>query len=86
LTLTSRQDTDEEYAKKHGAADRRVVYTVLLLLSDGGCTAMQVLGEEENEFTDVAGTGFVFISELWHRTQRASKNTVKLAVFYGYTL
>ena len=79
-------DTEEERAPGARAPDRRVVYTVVTLLSDGGDTAMRVLGQEPLVFTGEAGSGVAFLSELWHRTERASEGVCKLAFFYGYML
>ena len=80
------QDTEEERAPGARASDRRVVYTVVIALSDGGDTAMRVLGQETIAFTGEAGSGVAFLSELWHRTERASGCVWKLAIFYGYML
>jgi len=80
------QDTEEERAPGARAPDRRVVYTVVIALSDGGDTAMRVLGQEAIAFTGEAGSGVAFLSELWHRTERASEGVWKLAIFYGYML
>ena len=80
------QDTEEEVAKGARAPDRRVVYTAVIALSDGGDTAMRILGHEELAFTGEAGSGAAFRSELWHRTERASAGVWKLALFYGYLL
>ena len=80
------QDTEEEVAKGARAPDRRVVYTAVIALSDGGDTAMRILGHEELAFTGEAGSGVAFLSELWHRTERASVGVWKLALFYGYML
>ena len=41
-----------------------------ILLSDGIETSMRVVGQEELNFTREAGSGMVFPSELWHRTER----------------
>ena len=78
------QDTEEEVAQGARAPDRRVVYTAVIALSDGGDTAMRILGHEELAFTGEAGSGVAFRSELWHRTERASAGVWKLALFYGY--
>lgn len=80
------QDTEEEVAEGARAPDRRVVYTVVIALSDGGDTAMRILGQEELAFTGEAGSGVAFRSALWHRTERASAGVWKLALFYGYLL
>jgi hypothetical protein len=80
------QDTEEEVAEGARTPDRRVVYTVVIALSDGGDTAMRILGQEELAFTGEAGSGVVFRSALWHRTERASAGVWKLALFYGYLL
>ena len=63
-----------------------VVYTAVIALSDGGDTAMRILGNEELAFTSEAGSGVAFRSELWHRTERAGAGVWKLTVFYGYLL
>ena len=63
----------------------RLVQTVIAP-SDGGDTAMRVLGHEELAFTGEAGSGVAFRSELWHRTECASAGVWKLALFYGYLL
>ena len=47
---------------------------------------MRVLGQEPLVFTGEAGSGVAFLSELWHRTERASEGVCKLAFFYGYML
>ena len=60
-----------------------MVYTVVLKLSRGGDTAMRVLGCEPVAYEAAPGTGVCFRSELWHRTERASAGTVKLALFFG---
>jgi hypothetical protein len=60
--------------------------TMVIALSDGGDTAMRVLGQEAIAFTGEAGSGVAFLSELWHRTERASEGVWKLAIFYGYML
>ena len=80
------QDTEEEVAVGARAPDRRVVYTVVIALSDGGDTAMRILGQDELAFTGEAGSGVAFRSALWHRTERASAGVWKLALFYGYQL
>ena len=80
------QDTEEEVAEGARARDRRVVYTAVIALSDGGDTAMRILGNEELAFTSEAGSGVAFRSELWHRTERAGAGVWKLTVFYGYLL
>jgi hypothetical protein len=80
------QDTEEERAAGDAAPDRRVLYTVVIALSDGGGTAMRILGQDELAYTVEAGSGVVFRSELWHRTVRARAGVWKLALFYGYLL
>ena len=67
-------------------ADRRVVYTMAIVLSDGSDTAFQIMGRDAVDFLDEPGSGFLFMSALWHRTERASSGTCKLVVFYGYLL
>ena len=80
------QDTEEELAAGARTPDRRVLYTVVIALSDGGNTAMRILGQDELIFTGEAGSGAVFRSALWHRTERAGTGVWKLALFYGYLL
>ena len=58
-------------------------YTVVLLLSHGGDTAVRVLGQEPVAYEAEPGTGVLFKSALWHRTERASEGTMKLALFFG---
>ena len=58
-----------------------------IALSDGGDTAMRVLGQEALAFSRARpGSGAAFLSELWRRTERASEGVWKLAIFYGYML
>ena len=52
------------------------------MLSDGIETSMRVVGQEELKFTREAGSGMVFPSELWHRTERPGG--WKLTLFFGY--
>ena len=42
----------------------------------------RVVGQEELKFTREAGSGMVFPSELWHRTERPGG--WKLTLFFGY--
>lgn len=86
VRFSDHQDTEEEVAAGARTRDRCVVYTAVIALSDGGDTAMRILGHEELVFTGEAGSGVVFRSELWHRTERASAGVWKLALFYGYLL
>ena len=65
--FSNHQDTEEELARGKRKRDRRVVYTVIILLSDDIDTLMRVVGQEELKFTREAGSGMVFLSELWHR-------------------
>ena len=45
-----------------------------------------VVAKDELAFTGEAGSGVVFRSALWHRTERAGAGVWKLALFYGYLL
>lgn len=81
--FSDHQDTEENRKKGARRADREVVYTVIIKLSRGGDTAMRVLGCEPVAYEAAPGTGVCFRSELWHRTERASAGTVKLALFFG---
>ena len=81
--FSDHQDTEENQMKGARCADREVVYTVIIKLSRGGDTAMRVLGCEPVAYEAAPGTGVCFRSELWHRTERASAGTVKLALFFG---
>ena len=80
--FSSHQDTEKELARGKRKRDRRVVYTVIILLSDDIDTSMRVVGQEELKFTREAGSGMVFPSELWHRTERPGG--WKLTLFFGY--
>lgn len=80
--FSNHQDTEEELARGKRKRDRRVVYTVIILLSDDIDTSMRVVGQEELKFTREAGSGMVFPSELWHRTERPGG--WKLTLFFGY--
>jgi hypothetical protein len=80
------QDTDENRKRGARKPDRHVVYTVVLKLTRGGDTAMRVLGCEPVTYEAEAGTGVAFKSALWHRTERASEGTMKLALFFGQWL
>ncbi|KAL1529032.1 hypothetical protein AB1Y20_010352 [Prymnesium parvum] len=53
--------------------------------SDGVDSSMRVLGEEAVVF-EGSGSGFLFPSQLWHRTERAQAGVWKLAIFFGYWL
>ena len=44
---------------------------------------MRVLGCEPVAYEAAPGTGVCCRSELWHRKERASAGTVKLALFFG---
>ena len=63
-----------------------MVYTATLTLTGGsGASSMRVLGRGEVEYGR-AGSGFLFRSELWHRTCRVRGDVVKLELFFGYFL
>ena len=58
----------------------------MIALSDGGDTAMRVLGQEALAFSRARpGSGAAFLSELWRRTERASEGVCELTFFYGCT-
>ena len=60
--------------------------SVAIALSDGGDTAMRVLGQEALAFSRARpGSGAAFLSELWRRTERASEGVCELTFFYGCT-
>ena len=80
------QDTTEAYPFEGGAPDRRVVYTVVIKLNEGGTTSMQVCGQGEVFYRRPPGSGLLFRSELHHRTCRASRGVWKLALFFGHYL
>ena len=61
---------------------RRCRNSVAIALSDGGDTAMRILGRDELAFTGAAGSGVAFRSALWHRTEYAGAGVWKL----GYLL
>ena len=80
------QDTTEEQAEEGGAPDRKVIFTVIIKLSRGGTTSMQVCGEREIFYRTIAGSGLAFRSALHHRTCRAEAGVWKLALFFGHFL
>ena len=83
--FSDHQDTEEETAGGRVRADRRVVFTAVVLLGVGeGPTSMRVLGRGEIVFESEVGSGVVFRSELWHRSERAAEGVWKLVLFYGY--
>ena len=47
---------------------------------------MRIAGEDEVVYDERAGAAVIFCSELWHRTVRASPNTIKLTIFFGVKL
>ena len=75
--------TPMRYAARAAPTARWSIYTVIIKLSRGGDTAMRVLRCEPVAYEAAPGTGVCFRSELWHRTERASAGTVKLALFFG---
>ena len=77
------QDTDEDRARGQRNPDRRVLYTVVIKLSRGGATSMRILGQDAVVYEAHPGTGVLFLSELWHRTETASPGTTKLTLFFG---
>ena len=80
------QDTEEEVPEGAVDPDRRIVYTLVIALSDGCESSLRILGQEELAFERTAGSGMAFRSALWHRTERAGAGVWKLALFYGYLL
>ena len=52
-------------------------------MNRGGDSAMRILGCEDVVYASEPATGIVFLSELWHRTLRASAGTLKLTLFFG---
>ena len=81
--FSDHQDTEENRKKRARRPDREVMYTVVIKLSRGGETAVRVLGHAPVVYESAAGTGVCFLSELWHRTERASAGTVTLTLFVG---
>lgn len=81
--FSDHQDTEENCKKCARKPDREVVYTVVLKLSRGGDTAIRILGQEAVVYEAEPGTGVVFKSALWHRTEKASEGTMKLTLFFG---
>ena len=90
VCFSDHQDTEEEVPSEDDVAlgicqtDRHVIYTAVIELSNGGETAMQILGHDDIVFNGRPGDGVLFKSELWHRTQRATGNIWKLTIFFGY--
>ena len=80
------QDTTEEQEVEGGAPDRKVIFTVIIKLSRGGTTSMQVCGEREVYYRTIPGSGLAFRSALHHRTCRAEVGVWKLALFFGHFL
>ena len=80
------QDTTEAYPFEGGPPDRRVLYTVVIKLNEGGTTSMQVCGQREVFYRRPSGSGLLFRSDLHHRTCRASRGVWKLALFFGHYL
>ena len=86
VCFSDHQDIEEEGQPRSKWADRRVVFTMVLVLSSGGVTSFCILGQDELFYNDEPGSGVIFKSTLWHRTMRVGVGTWKLAVFYGYLL
>ena len=80
------QDTTEEQERDGGRRDRKVVYTVVLKLNRGGRTSMRVRGQCEVFYRIAQGNGFLFRSQLHHRTCKAERGIIKLSLFFGYFL
>ena len=80
------QDTTEAFPEENMPPDRRVLYTVVIKLNEGGTSSMQVCGQGEVFYRRSSGGGFLFRSELHHRTCRASCGVWKLALFFGHML
>ena len=81
--FSDHQDTEENRARGERNPDRRVVYTVVIKLSRGGATSMRVLGQGDVVYEARPGTGVLFLSELWHRTETATPGTMKVTLFFG---
>ena len=86
VCFSDHQDIEEEGQPRAKWADRRVVFTMVLVLNSGGVTSFCILGQDELFYNDEPGSGVIFKSTLWHRTMRVGVGTWKLAVFYGYLL
>jgi len=80
------QDTNEERKEVGGRRDRRVLYTAIVKLNNGGCTSMQVCGHLEVFYHAHSGCGVIFRSDLHHRTEKAEPGIWKLALFFGVFL
>ena len=62
------------------------MFTVVVRLDQGDATtSMQIIGREAVVYAG-AGSGFLFLSELWHRTVSAGEGVCKLTLFFGYFL
>ena len=51
--------------------------------SRGSATSMRVLGQGDVVYEARPGTGVLFLSELWHRTETATPGTMKVTLFFG---
>ena len=79
--FSNHQDTEEELARGKRKRDRRVVYTVIILLSDDIDTPMRGVGQEELKFTREAGSGMAFRASCG---TGPSARGWKLTLFFGY--
>ena len=77
------QDTTEERHATSGRRDRCVRYTAIIKLNRGGCTSMKVCGQSEVFYLAPGGSGVVFRSDLYHRTEKAEPGIWKIALFFG---
>lgn len=76
------QDTNEMYSSS-GQHVCDTLYTVLIQLDPCGQSAMEVIGCDQAATYSGCGSGFVFRSDVWHRTMYAQPGVWKLALFYG---
>ena len=81
--FSDHRDTEENRRRGARAPDREVVYTAVLKLSRGLATSMRVLGKEPVAYLSEPGTGLLFLSDLWHRTEAAEEGVAKLTLFFG---
>jgi hypothetical protein len=84
--FTYHQDTTEERNAVGGRRDRHVLYTAIIKLNYGGCTSMQVCGHPEVFYLSPGGSGVIFRSDLYHRTEKAEPGIWKIALFFGVFL
>ena len=66
-----------------GHCQRRVLYSVMAKLNSGGCTSVQVCGQQEVYYLPPGGSGVIFRADLHHRTEKAEPGVWKMALLFG---